>query len=138
MAGQAAAADAQFAAAGSSPGAAGSTPGAPRLSLQPALPGSVSEPLPRVETRRMPDNERGNAISPHEPSTYEPGVSSPASSSAIRRSLARARDGKTLDPAEAAVLLQARGDDLTALLGYAARVRDSGLAAAGRPGVITY
>jgi FO synthase len=65
-------------------------------------------------------------------------VTVPAGSSAIRRALARARDGKTLDPAEAAVLLQARGDDLTALLGHAARVRDSGLAAAGRPGVITY
>jgi FO synthase len=86
----------------------------------------------------MPDDERGNAISPHEPSIHEPGVTRPASSSAVRRALARARDGKTLDPAEAAVLLQARGDDLTALLGHAARVRDSGLAAAGRPGVITY
>ncbi|HUC21421.1 MAG TPA: bifunctional FO biosynthesis protein CofGH [Streptosporangiaceae bacterium] len=86
----------------------------------------------------MPDDERGSAISPHEPSTHEPGESRPASPSAIRRALARARDGKTLDPAEAAVLLQARGDDLTALLGYAARVRDSGLAAAGRSGVITY
>jgi FO synthase len=86
----------------------------------------------------MPAEERGNAISPHEPRTREPAVSVPASSSAIRRALARARDGKTLDPAEAAVLLQARGDDLTALLGHAARVRDSGLAAAGRPGVITY
>ncbi|HKD87742.1 MAG TPA: 7,8-didemethyl-8-hydroxy-5-deazariboflavin synthase CofG, partial [Streptosporangiaceae bacterium] len=86
----------------------------------------------------MPDDERGSAISPHEPSIHEPGVSVPASPSAIRRALARARDGKTLDPAEAAVLLQARGDDLTALLGHAARVRDSGLAAAGRPGVITY
>src|SRR5215469_10079313 len=86
----------------------------------------------------MPEDERGTAISPHEPSTHEPGVSVPASPSAIRRALARTRDGKTLDPAEAAVLLQARGDDLTALLGHAARVRDSGLAAAGRPGVITY
>jgi FO synthase len=86
----------------------------------------------------MPAEERGNAISPHEPSTREPVVSVPASSSAIRRALARARDGKTLDPAEAAVLLHARGDDLTALLGHAARVRDSGLAAAGRPGLITY
>jgi FO synthase len=36
------------------------------------------------------------------------------------------------------VLLQARGDDLTALLGHAARVRDTGLVTAGRPGVITY
>jgi len=61
-----------------------------------------------------------------------------ASPAAIRRALARARDGKALDQAEAAILLQARGDDLTALLGHAARIRDSGLAAAGRPGVITY
>ncbi len=60
------------------------------------------------------------------------------SASALRRALARARDGKTLDPAEAAVLLHARGDQLTELLGYAARTRDSGLAAAGRPGIITY
>ena len=36
------------------------------------------------------------------------------------------------------MLLQARGDDLTTLARHAARVRDSGLAAAGRPGVITY
>jgi FO synthase len=57
---------------------------------------------------------------------------------AVRRALARARDGKTLDQAEAAVLLYARGPQLTDLLGYAARTRDAGLAAAGRPGIITY
>jgi len=34
--------------------------------------------------------------------------------------------------------LQARDDDLAALLAHAGRVRDSGLTAAGRPGVITY
>jgi FO synthase len=61
-----------------------------------------------------------------------------ADQNAIRRALARARDGKTLDPAEAVVLLQARGAQLTSLLTHAARVRDAGLAAAGRPGVITY
>ena len=55
-----------------------------------------------------------------------------------RRALARARDGKPLDVDEAAVLLQARGDDLTALCAAAARVRDQGLADAGRPGVVTY
>jgi FO synthase len=88
----------------------------------------------------VPDIERGAAISAHEPSHGEPRppAAAPASPSALRRSLARARDGKALDQAEAAILLQARGDDLTALLGHAARVRDSGLAAAGRPGVITY
>ncbi len=57
---------------------------------------------------------------------------------ALRRALARARDGKPLDQAEAVVLLGARGDQLTELLGYAARVRDAGLVAAGRPAIITY
>jgi FO synthase len=66
------------------------------------------------------------------PSAGQPGPT------AMRRALARARDGKTLDPAEATVLLHARGAALDELLGYAARTRDAGLAAAGRPGVITY
>ncbi|TKK88465.1 7,8-didemethyl-8-hydroxy-5-deazariboflavin synthase [Herbidospora galbida] len=56
----------------------------------------------------------------------------------MRRALARARDGKTIDVAEAAILLEARGADLDALLDHASRVRDAGLEAAGRPGVITY
>ncbi|GAA2385858.1 bifunctional FO biosynthesis protein CofGH [Streptomyces glaucosporus] len=56
----------------------------------------------------------------------------------MRRALRRARDGVALDTAEAAVLLQARGDDLADLMASAARVRDAGLEAAGRPGVITY
>ncbi|MEU1017696.1 MULTISPECIES: bifunctional FO biosynthesis protein CofGH [unclassified Streptomyces] len=57
---------------------------------------------------------------------------------AMRRALRRARDGVALDVGEAAVLLQARGADLDDLTASAARVRDAGLAAAGRPGVITY
>ncbi|MGW2258325.1 bifunctional FO biosynthesis protein CofGH [Streptomyces sp. NPDC004749] len=57
---------------------------------------------------------------------------------AMRRALKRARDGVALDVDEAAVLLQARGEDLTDLAASAARVRDAGLAAAGRAGVITY
>ena len=56
----------------------------------------------------------------------------------LRRALARARDSKPLDQGEATTLLHARGADLDRLLSYAARVRDAGLAAAGRPGVITY
>src|SRR5258706_825677 len=60
------------------------------------------------------------------------------SPNALRRALARARDGKLLDRAEAAILLHARGAQLTELLSYAARTRDAGLAAAGRAGVITY
>jgi FO synthase len=44
----------------------------------------------------------------------------------------------TLDESEAAVLLTARGEDLEALCTTAARVRDAGLEAAGRPGVVTY
>ncbi|MFC7327515.1 bifunctional FO biosynthesis protein CofGH [Marinactinospora rubrisoli] len=58
--------------------------------------------------------------------------------SAMRRALARARDGKTLDASEAEVLLHARGDDLDTLLDHAGRVRDAGLEASGLPGVITY
>ncbi len=46
--------------------------------------------------------------------------------------------GEPLDQSEATILLHARGDDLRTLLGLAARTRDAGLAAAGRPGVITY
>ena len=62
----------------------------------------------------------------------------PPPAGAIRRALARARDGKTLDPGEAATLMHARGEQLATLLAHAGRVRDAGLAAAGRPGVITY
>ncbi|RPE33089.1 bifunctional FO biosynthesis protein CofGH [Kitasatospora cineracea] len=57
---------------------------------------------------------------------------------AMRRALRRARDGVALDAAEAAVLLQARGEDLGQLCAVAARLRDAGLEQAGRPGVITY
>ncbi|MQA83993.1 MAG: 7,8-didemethyl-8-hydroxy-5-deazariboflavin synthase [Streptosporangiales bacterium] len=60
------------------------------------------------------------------------------SDSAIRRALRRARDGVTLDPTEAEVLLHARGERLDDLLASASRVRDAGLDAAGRPGVVTY
>jgi FO synthase len=58
--------------------------------------------------------------------------------SAMRRTLARARDGKSLDVDEATVLLHARGEDLQKLLEYASRTRDAGLEAARRPNVITY
>ncbi|WP_153814047.1 bifunctional FO biosynthesis protein CofGH [Streptomyces sp. SUK 48] len=66
-----------------------------------------------------------------------PGPGRPTENS-MRRALKRARDGVALDTAEAAVLLQARGEDLTGLAASAARVRDAGLEQAGRPGVITY
>ena len=61
-----------------------------------------------------------------------------ATSNGMRRALRRASDGVTLDRAEAAVLLEARGDDLVALMATAAGVRDAGLLHSGRPGVITY
>src|SRR6266849_655916 len=60
------------------------------------------------------------------------------SDTSLRRALARARDGKALDWAEATTLLHARGEPLARLLGYASRTRDAGLDAAGRPGIITY
>jgi FO synthase len=56
----------------------------------------------------------------------------------MSRALRRARDGVALDGTEAEILLQARGADLDDLLASAARVRDQGLADAGRPGVVTY
>jgi len=56
----------------------------------------------------------------------------------MRRALARAARGATLDESEAAVLLTARGTDLEALCTTAARVRDAGLEAAGRPDLVTY
>ncbi|GEE03743.1 putative 7,8-didemethyl-8-hydroxy-5-deazariboflavin synthase (FO synthase) [Gordonia spumicola] len=58
--------------------------------------------------------------------------------SAMRRALRRVADATPLNVDEAAVLLAARGDDLTALCDAAARVRDAGLEAAGRPGQVTY
>ncbi|MEV4745293.1 bifunctional FO biosynthesis protein CofGH [Streptosporangium sp. NPDC049248] len=57
---------------------------------------------------------------------------------AMRRALARARDGKTLDIAEATTLLHARDAHLETLLDHAGRVRDAGLEAVGRQGIITY
>src|SRR3954462_5756507 len=64
------------------------------------------------------------------------------SDSALRRALVRAERGVTLDAVEAETLLHARGlaegDPLDRLLTPASRVRDAGLASAGRPGVVTY
>jgi FO synthase len=66
-------------------------------------------------------------------------TSSPSgTSSAVRRALRRAAEGRTLDVTEATVLLEARGEALTELLAAAATVRDAGLVSAGRPGVVTY
>lgn len=56
----------------------------------------------------------------------------------VRRALARAERGAALDVVEAAALLAASGDDLDRLTAVAARVRDAGLVAAGRPAVVTY
>jgi FO synthase len=67
-----------------------------------------------------------------------PRVSEASEVPGLRRALARARDGKTLDLDEATILLHARGQQLEDLFGYAARTRDAGLEAVGRPGIITY
>lgn len=56
----------------------------------------------------------------------------------VRRALARAERGASLDVPEAAALLAATGEDLDRLTAVAARVRDAGLVAAGRPGIVTY
>src|SRR4051812_49896946 len=57
---------------------------------------------------------------------------------AMRRALARADAGKALDATEAEILLLARGAALDELCATAARVRDAGLEAVGRPHTITY
>jgi FO synthase len=56
----------------------------------------------------------------------------------IRRALRRAADGKAIDAEEAAALLAATGERFDDLLAIAGHVRDAGLQAAGRPGVVTY
>ncbi|MGY1631634.1 bifunctional FO biosynthesis protein CofGH [Geodermatophilus sp. SYSU D01186] len=62
--------------------------------------------------------------------------------SAVRRAVVRAERGVALDATEAETLLSARGlgegEPLDRLLVAAGRVRDAGLASAGRPGVVTY
>lgn len=76
----------------------------------------------------MTDHQRG----------HTPAATDRPTANAMRRALRRARDGVALDVAEAAVLLQARGADLEDLTASAGRVRDAGLEAVGRAGVITY
>src|SRR5262245_33509955 len=101
---------------------------------QAAARGIVQGP-PRVDGMRTADSEQVPSL--NGPSPKAPSPNGP-SANAMRRAVARARDGKPLDQAEAGVLLHARGAQLTELLRYAARTRDAGLAAAGRPGIITY
>ncbi len=55
-----------------------------------------------------------------------------------RRAVARVVAGKPVDVNEVAALLAARGDNLDRLCDAAARIRDLGLADAGRPGIVTY
>lgn len=56
----------------------------------------------------------------------------------VRRALRRAASGRALDADEATALLSARGAALDELLRVAGAIRDAGLRAAGRPGVVTY
>src|SRR6266487_3569193 len=81
---------------------------------------------------------RGPGAQPVQPAHGAQPADDAPPATALRRALARARDGKPLDQGEAATLLHARGADLDRLLAYAGRTRDAGLAAAGRPGVISY
>jgi FO synthase len=85
----------------------------------------------------QPGQPADSAPAAHPPDDAPPPDDTPPAT-AVRRALARARDGKPLDQGEAATLLHARSADLDRLLGYAGRTRDAGLAAAGRPGVISY
>ncbi|GAA5031836.1 7,8-didemethyl-8-hydroxy-5-deazariboflavin synthase CofG [Microbacterium fluvii] len=62
----------------------------------------------------------------------------PVQARSARGVLDRAESGARLDVHDAQALLAASGDDLERMLRLAAAMRDEGLAAAGRPGVITY
>ncbi|QKW07163.1 bifunctional FO biosynthesis protein CofGH [Streptomyces sp. NA04227] len=81
---------------------------------------------------------RSGAAAPAVTGTTEAAAGAPPTANAMRRALKRAREGVALDVTEAAVLLRARGEDLRDLSASAARVRDAGLDAAGRSGVLTY
>jgi FO synthase len=56
----------------------------------------------------------------------------------VSRAVARAEAGKSIDVVEAEALLGARGERLERLTAVARRVRDAGLEAVGRAGVVTY
>ena len=56
----------------------------------------------------------------------------------VARAVTRAERGRSIDADEAAALLSARGPELDRLMEVARRVRDAGLLAVGRPGVVTY
>jgi FO synthase len=62
----------------------------------------------------------------------------PVSARPVRELLAGLREGSVLDAEGAETLLAAAGADLDALVAEAGAVRDAGLVAAGRPGVMTY
>lgn len=65
-------------------------------------------------------------------------MNTPPTDREIARAVRRAVAGRSIDAREAAGLLSARGEWLETLMAAAARVRDAGLQAAGRPGVVTY
>jgi FO synthase len=71
-------------------------------------------------------------------SSIDIGISGHVTETAIRQAVARAQAGEPLGHHDATAALAAKGDDLRALLQAASKVRDEGLEAAGRPGVITY
>lgn len=65
-------------------------------------------------------------------------ASSPAVLPAVDRALERAASGERLDTADAEALLTTTGEQFDRLLALAGAFRDAGLAASGRPRVITY
>ncbi len=65
-------------------------------------------------------------------------TSSPSASAAVDAALARAAAGGRLGADDAETLLGASGEQFDRLLEIAGALRDAGLAASGRPGVITY
>jgi len=56
----------------------------------------------------------------------------------LHQALDRLETARTVDPADAELLFDARGADLERLLSVASALRDEGLASSGRVGIITY
>ncbi|WP_269475449.1 bifunctional FO biosynthesis protein CofGH [Streptomyces buecherae] len=112
--------------------------GAPATPDGPPAPTTSAPTAPPAETASPTPAAPAASPTPAVPLPTPAVPSAAPTANAMRRALRRARDGVALDVGEAAVLLQARGADLDDLCASAARVRDAGLAAAGRPGVITY
>ena len=120
-------------------------PGFANAVVRPGLPGRgsgrverpLAAPVAGRPVRRQGRNRKCRKVRSMSASSIDQGESSGVSEAAMRRRWPRPETASRSTEPEAEVLLHASGDDLTALLGYAAR---TGTPGSRRPaaGVITY